>query len=66
MPEWKISDDQKSWEFRDGDTVLSTLRWDKNAGTWGAYVDSAGLAVSKKFDEARKLIEQRAAKGAKA
>lgn len=66
MPEWKLSADQKSWEYRDGAILLATLRWDKNASDWGAYVDSAGLPVSKKFDEARKAIEQRAAKGVKA
>jgi hypothetical protein len=60
MPEWKLSLDHNCWEYREGESVLATLRWDREAGNFGAYVDGDGRPVSKKFDESREIIEKRA------
>jgi hypothetical protein len=61
--EWRIANDEKTWELREDTRVLGTLRWDKNAGQFGAYVDGNGLKLSRRFDEAREKVVARA-KGA--
>lgn len=64
MCEWKLSDDQSAWELTDGTRVVATLRWSGNS-IGGIYVDGDGKPIHKKFEEARRILEQRyAARGA--
>ena len=59
MPEWTLSKDMGTWEYRDGAKVLGTLRWNGSTVA-GTYVDGDGNPLSKKFEEARRMVEARA------
>jgi hypothetical protein len=57
MREWHLSADQSHWEYRDGERVVDTLRWDRDGRTYGCYVNRDGHELSRDFGEAKRIIE---------
>ena len=56
---WRPSKDQRDWELCDGERVINTLHWDRDAF---AYLDSGGVNRGRDFDRARESA-QAAARG---
>ena len=56
---WRPSKDRRGWELCDGERVVNTLHWDRDAF---AYLDSGGVNCGRHFDRARESA-QTAARG---
>lgn len=59
---WKLSEDQGYWQYRDGTVVIDALRWERDAQRIGCYVNQKGAPLSRDFSEAKRMVES----GAKA
>jgi len=59
-----LTADEKGFELYSGDRVVNSLRWDHNRGDYGSYVDARGVALGRRFDEAKAAVEK-AAEGRK-